>query len=60
MPVELLTDARVAAYRCVGGETTLRPGVERSFCLVDGDRILIVRARSDHRRLGIVVGLGTV
>lgn len=59
MPVEFLSDERVAAYGCFVGVPS-RADVERFFYLDDTDRDLIARRRSNHHRLGFAVQLGTV
>lgn len=59
MPVGFLSDEQGAAYgRFVGSPS--RAEVERFFYVDDADRELIARRRSDPRRLGFAVQLGTV
>jgi hypothetical protein len=57
--VEFLSDEQVASDGSFAGEAVLAE-LERFFYLDDRDRDLLAKRRSDSRRLGGAVQLGTV
>lgn len=59
MPVEFLSDERVAAFGRFAGELA-QEDLERFFYLDDSDRELIGKRRGQHNRLGFAVQVGTV